>query len=275
MRQSLENLSKPHSGICVGLDPDIEKFPIEFDSSNPKQSMQYFLKEIIELTLDYACAYKLQKAFFDLYDFGHTLLKKTIDYIRKKDSSKPIFIDSKIGDIDNTMNAYLKNLFEVFDADGITVNPYMGHDVFKNFDKYADRGILLLVRTSNQNAKVMQDIYVDSMKKKHYWEHVLDTALEFWNLNNNIIPVLSDNANSEKLRLKLGNNIPVLYAGVGSQKGNLQGIKNLLNDKKSGVFVNSSRKILYPYDTEDVNWREKVHYSIEELMYNIDKIKNE
>src|SRR3989344_5052276 len=97
--------------ICVGLDIELDKMPKEYDPFPIKKRITDFVKEIVKLTRELSAAYKLNKAFIDQYG-GPELLKTVIKAVRLEDSNKPIFIDCKIGDIANTMNAYLKNIFD-------------------------------------------------------------------------------------------------------------------------------------------------------------------
>ncbi len=275
MRDCLKLLNEPNSSICVGLDPDLSKIPNEYKNLPPFEAVSRFLTEIIEITSKYASAYKLQKAFFDLYD-GTKLLKDAISTIHKSAPDAPAIVDCKIGDIENTMHAYLRNIFQNCNADGIVINPYMGQEVFHAFSNYSDRGIAVLVRTSNPGANIIQDIPVKSETKKReepLWSYILDRVVSDWNKNRNMIPVLSEHASLERIRERIPSDMPILYAGVGAQGGDLTKIRCLFNQKDSGVIVNSSRAILYPYNSTDKDWRDKVEQSIRGLHYSISKVK--
>jgi len=82
-----------------------------------------FIKKVIDLTKCSVCAYKIQKAFFDILPYGHDILEKVIKYIHET-TSVPVILDCKIGDIDNTMEIYMKNIFEVLKADAVLVTPF-------------------------------------------------------------------------------------------------------------------------------------------------------
>ena len=267
MRPRLEELCQPNTGVCVGIDPDPVKIPIECKD----KGLMYFINEVVSLTQDVACAYKLQRAFFDLYEKGPALIAEATKLIHEK-SGKPVFVDAKIGDTGNTMNAYLGLLLKNSDADGITVNPYMGDEVFQSLAPYSDRGILVLLRTSNPNASSVQDILVED--KIPLWSYLLGTAMSRWNNDQNIIPVLSGNVNLQGVREKIGDSTPVLYAGVGAQQGDVSKISYLLNSQKSGVFVNSSRGIVFPYSPEDAGWRDKIRNEALDLAEKIKEAKS-
>lgn len=272
MRSVLEKINEKNTGVCIGLDPDLTKIPNEIKGRNKEDKIKLFLEEVIEITKEFSTAYKIQKAYFDMHEGGKKLLHEIINYIRINDPNKAIIIDAKIGDTSNTMKAYLDNIFNQLDADAVTVNPYMGGDVFTEFKKYPDRGIVLLTRTSNETASEIQDIKINN-NQKYMWEHVLETAFEKWNYNKNIIPVLSSYSDLSNIRKKIGNYTPILYAGVGFQGGDLKKVKQILNHNKSGVIINSSREILFPYSREDKLWREKIYNSTKQLFYKIAEMK--
>ena len=274
MRDCLNNLNEPGKVICVGLDPDLSKIPLEYQSLPPKEGISRFLREIVQITAGYAVAFKLQKAFFDLYG-GSLLMKKVIEDIRHYKPDSPVFIDGKIGDVENTMKAYLQNIFQDCNADGIVINPYMGQDVFNALSDYPDRGIAVLVRTSNSGAGIIQDVPVLSGKNTEpLWSYILDRVVHDWNASRNMIPILSEHANGD-IREKIPDDMPILYAGVGIQNGDLRKICKLYNSKGGGVIVNSSRAILYPYDPGNPKWRDKVYTSIKKLYADIEVTKNE
>lgn len=278
---SLDNLAEQmrdkNTLVCVGLDPDPQKLPTEIlnlHGLSIEEKTLIFLQNIIDITADHVCAYKIQKAFFDTYNDGHKLLQDTIDYIHTKHPGIPVFVDCKIGDTDNTMQAYMHNLFDLLKADGAVINPYMGDDVFEPF-QLDDRKVgIVLVQTSNPNAKIVQE--VELKNGKQFWEYMLSLTVSRWNKNHNLIPVLSsnsDNVDFKAVRKTIPQDMPILLAGVGLQGGNPQVVKDLLNDKGTGVFVNSSRGILYPYEQDDPKWKSAVLKAVLALKQTINKMR--
>jgi len=142
-----------NSLLCVGLDPNWEKIP-EHLKTQPEPIFE-FCKAIIDATHDLVCAYKPQIAYFAGLSAEDQLLK-TLNYLRATYPHIPIILDSKRGDIGSTASMYAKEAFERFNADAVTVNPYMGHDSAQPFLDYADKGTILLCRTSNPGAKDIQ-----------------------------------------------------------------------------------------------------------------------
>ncbi len=249
-----------NSLACCGLDPDIAKMPREIVKRrmSDEAKVQRFLREAINLTGNHVCAYKIQKAFFDVFPKGHTLLEDTIGYAHERFPDVPVFVDAKVGDIDNTMEAYLRNILHKLGADGVVVNPYMGDEVVMPFARLKHKAGIVLVRTSNIGAAIVQDaILADG---RPLWRHTLDLVVERWNTASNLIPVLSATVDIDmsEVRKAMPDNMPVLFAGFGVQGGNLKHFRQLLDSKKRGVFVNSSRGILYPYEPDEKGWRDKI-----------------
>lgn len=257
-----------NSLVCVGLDPDLSKMPVEItqSSQSPENKIYSFLCTIIDITAPHACSFKIQKAFYDELNNGHQLLKDVIAYIHTNHPGIPAFVDCKIGDIDNTMKAYMQNLFENLQADGVVINPYMGDDVLEPFMEDPKKVAIVLIQTSNPSAKVVQELRLEDGQP--LWSKMLDLTVNRWNKHKNLIAVLSSNAdirNYEAVRALIPQDMPILLAGIGTQGGNHQVLKQLLNNEGRGVFVNSSRGILYPYTPNDPLWRKSVEQAVIEL----------
>lgn len=246
--QILERMKLHKTLLCCGLDPDLKKMPSEIvgKQTSDEDKVLEFLRVVVDVTESHVCAYKAQKAFFDVLTGGHDILKKLIDYIHTSHPGIPVIVDCKIGDIENTMTAYIQNLFGSLQADGIVVNPYMGDDVMLPLTELVDKSIVVLVKTSNPSGGVVQDVALQSGQP--FWHHVLDLLVNRWNRNANMIPVLSSTVelNMAEIRSLIPDKMPILLAGVGAQGGNYADLRNLLNSEGLGVFVNSSRGILYP-----------------------------
>lgn len=266
-----------NSLVCVGLDPDITKMPLSFINTNQtdEEKVYSFLTTVIDITAPHACSYKLQKAFYDLFETGHDLLRKTVAYIHDNYTDIPVFIDCKIGDTDNTMIAYMHLLFDDIKADAIVINPYMGDDVLEPFMNDANKCAIVLIQTSNPRGKVVQEI--KTADGKSLWEKMLDITINRWNGNKNLITVLSSNTdacNYATIRNQIPQDMPILLAGIGLQGGNPEVLKQLLDDNNRGVFVNSSRGITYPYAQNDENWQAAVLHAVIELKDMLNTIRN-
>ncbi len=229
---------KNRSLLCVGLDPDPALMP-------EKIGVFKFNKAIIDATADLVCAYKPNIAFYEgMGDKGIDALKKTREYIPK---DIPVIIDAKRGDIGNTAKAYARSLFGYFNADAVTVSPYLGYDSLEPFIEYRDRGVFIICRTSNPGATDFQSLYVETDKgKRVLYEVVAEKVIE-WNKYGNLGLVVGATYPEElKLIREKYPEIPILIPGVGTQGGELKLVVEYGVDKeRSKTIINSSRQVLY------------------------------
>ena len=262
-----------NSLACCGLDPDISKMPTSLtELCGPEEvKVSLFLREIIDLTGPHICAYKVQKAMFDRFHAGHKLLVDTVAYAHERYPDVPVFIDAKVGDIENTMAAYLGNVFDDVRADGLVVNPYMGDDVLRPFASIPDKAGIVLVKTSNPGANIVQDVLLQDGSP--YWMYILKLVAQRWNEAANLIPVLSSTTDTDMtdVRKLIRDEMPILFAGFGAQGGTLKQFRQLLDSTGGGVFVNSSRGILYPYNPTEAKWRQSVEGAVIEFKETLNK----
>ena len=152
-----------NSLLCVGLDPDISKIPANL--RNLETPLFEFNKAIVDATADLVCAFKPQIAYYSA-SHAERDLELTIDYIHQNHPGIPVILDAKRGDIGSTAEMYVQEVFDRYQADAVTVNPYMGTDTLQPFLDRKDKGVIILCRTSNPGAKDIQDL--DSNGKKLY-----------------------------------------------------------------------------------------------------------
>jgi orotidine-5'-phosphate decarboxylase len=230
-----------NSLVCVGIDPDLSRLPDHFEKT--ADSIFGFNKEIIDATHDLVCAYKPQIAYFAAIS-AERQLEQTIEYIKSNYPQIPIILDAKRGDIGSTAEMYAIEAFSRYNADAITINPYMGYDSAEPFLRYADRGVILLCRTSNSGAGDIQDLIVDDIP---IYEHVAKLISEKWNVNKNCLLVVGATWPDQmsKIRSIVGD-LPFLVPGVGAQGGNVEAIiKAGQTNDGTGLIINSARGILY------------------------------
>lgn len=257
--------------VCCGLDPDLSKIPLEISEQNisDEEKVFKFIRTVVDITAPHVCLYKAQKAFFDILPGGHEVLRNLITYVHEHHPGLPVVVDCKINDIDNTMLVYIKNIFGSLNADGVVVNPYMGDDTLFPLAELSDKAIIVLVKTSNPKGSLIQDLILEN--DFPLWKYVLSLVINRWNYNNNMIPVLSSNCDCDMtgIRALIPDNMPILLAGVGAQNGSYSNLPLLLNKNKSGVFVNSSRGILY--SNVQKRWRVAIEDAVILLKNNLNK----
>ncbi len=238
-QQKLNNaIKKNNSLLCVGLDPDLEKFPKELlKSSDP---IFEFNKKIIDETYDLVCSYKPDIAFYEAYGIdGLKSLKKTLNYIPK---NIPIILDAKRGSVGHTAELYAKSIFEYWNSDSVTLHIFTGKDGVDPFLKYKDRYSFLYLRSSNPSASDFQDIDVDG---KPLFQ-VMAEKVATWKEENYGIIAPATYPNELKILRKIFKDRYFLVPGIGAQGGDLE--KTLtygLNKHKSDLIINSSRGIIF------------------------------
>ena len=246
--EKLNNIwRKNDSMVCVGLDPDLKKMPECV--KNSEFPIFEFNKQIVDATSDLVCAYKPQAAYYAGQDADNQL-KMTIDYIRTNYPEIPVILDVKRGDIGSTAEMYALEAFERYQADSVTLNPYMGVDTLKPFLDHADRGSIILCRTSNPSSCELQELVCDG---KTVFEHVAVLARDKWNYNNNVLLVIGATFPEELGNIrKLCPEMPFLVPGVGAQGGDVQKVlENGTTDDGFGLIINSSRGIIYAGNDEN------------------------
>ncbi|MFH2049449.1 MAG: orotidine-5'-phosphate decarboxylase [bacterium] len=235
--QSIQEENK--SMICLGLDLDIKRMPPDY-TKNPKGMFDFAMK-IVEATSDQVCAYKPNLAFYESFGTGGiSILKMIIDRIP---DNIPIIVDAKRGDIGNTASHYAEALFEVLNADWVTVNPYMGYDSLRPFLEYKDRGTFILCLTSNPGSRDFQVLKVDN---KPLYEIVAEKVV-YWNKSGNCGLVVGATAPEQLKEIRnIAEDMPLLIPGVGAQGGSLEEATINGTDRFSKTaLINVSRSVLY------------------------------
>ena len=233
--------------VCVGLDPEIERFPEQIaDQASP---IFQFNKAIIDATADLVCAYKPQFAHYAAYE-AEDQLERTIDYIHRSYPGIPVILDSKRGDVGNTAERYAIEAFERYHADAVTVSPYLGGDSLEPFLKYEDKGVIILCRTSNPGAGEVQDLEFGGRKLFHI---IAELASRRWNSRGNCLLVVGATYPRELAEVReIVGNMPFLVPGVGAQGGDVaQAVQSGQTAAGTGLIISSSRGILYASSGEN------------------------
>ena len=241
---------KNNSLLCVGLDPDLEKFAKHLKPS--VESIFDFNKAIIDATAEFVCAFKPNSAFYESHGAeGIEQLKKTCDYLRQTYPHIPILLDSKRGDIGNTNEHYATFAFDYLGADAVTIAPYMGREANQAFLDRKDKGIIVLCRTSNPGAGEFQDLDVGGQK---LYQLVAEHVIQQWNQNGNCLLVVGATSSPElvDVRSLIGDDVTLLIPGIGLQGGDVEAtVRGGINIKGTGAIINSSRGIIFASAGED------------------------
>jgi orotidine-5'-phosphate decarboxylase len=221
----------------------------------------YFNRRIVDRTKDIAGAYKINSAFYEALGFdGLRVLEQTIIYINMVAADIPIILDYKRGDIDNTNIGYVRAAML---ADAVTVHPYLGWKAMTPFLDQSDKGIIVLVKTSNKGSDEFQDVrvqvgwYDDSgearMGKLYELVAAQVASKHQWNYNGNCCVVAGATYPEELAEIrKIVGDMPILIPGIGKQGGDLEKtVKAGANAQGQGMIINNSRGVIFASAAED------------------------
>lgn len=231
------------SMLCVGLDPDVGRMPSGY--GNSAAEIERFCIEIVKATAQYACAFKPQIAYFAA-NRAEGALENLIGSIRELAPHATIILDAKRGDIGATAKQYAIEAFERYNADSVTLSPYMGHDSVQPYHAYPDRGLFLLCRTSNPGGNDLQ--FIQTPAQRPLYQDVATMATgPVWNPHGQVGLVVGATYPDEIRAVRqLVGHAPLLVPGVGAQGGDLEAtVRNGLCGHGWGLLINSSRAILY------------------------------
>jgi orotidine-5'-phosphate decarboxylase len=241
--------SSQNSMLCVGLDPDPKQFPASIKGKGG--AILAFCREIVDATADLVCAFKPQIAYFSAHG-AEDQLAQLIDHIHRQHPQVPVILDSKRGDIGSTAQQYAIEAFDRYQADAVTVNPYMGFDSVEPYLKYVNKGVIVLCRTSNPGGSDLQFLEVNEKgqtDKEFLYQRVARLASSQWNKTGQLGLVVGATFPEEiaKVRAIVGE-MPLLIPGIGAQGGDIPATVQagtVANAPGTGMIINSSRAILY------------------------------
>ncbi len=273
----IKKIVETQNPSVVGLDPKLEFVPTYIVEENiakygetlkaAAKAILHFNKAIIDEIYDVVPAIKPQAAYYEMYGYhGVKTLYKTIEYAK----SKGIYVmtDGKRNDIGATMEAYStahlgkvtvgNTVLEPFGADALTVNGYLGSDgidpLLKEC-KASDKGIFVLVKTSNPSSGELQDkmlgdktVYSVMGEMCEKWGE--ETMGEYGYSAVGAVVGATYPEQLEEMRKALPHTF-FLVPGYGAQGGGAAGVAKAFDKKGLGAIVNSSRAVMCAYKTEN------------------------
>lgn len=275
IQQLIEKIQKTKAPICVGLDPMLGYIPEHILKKSFQEygetlegaadAIWNFNKEIVDHTFDLIPSVKPQIAMYEQFGIeGLKAYEKTVRYCQEK--GLLVIGDAKRGDIGSTSAAYATahlgkvkvggSVCTAFNTDFLTVNPYLGTDGVKPFVdvcKSDDKGLFVLVKTSNPSSGEFQDRLIDG---KPLYELVAEKVVE-WGADcmdgtySNVGAVVG--ATYPEMSAILRKLMPRTYflvPGYGAQGGTAKDLKPCFNEDGLGAVVNSSRGIIAAYKQE-------------------------
>ena len=275
IQQLIEKIKKTKAPICVGLDPMLNYIPehilkksySEFGETleGAADAIWQFNKEIVDHTCDLIPSVKPQIAMYEQFGIeGLKSYQKTVDYCQQK--GLLVIGDAKRGDIGSTSAAYAtghlgkvqvgSKTYSGFHTDFLTVNPYLGTDGVKPFVDVCnseDKGLFVLVKTSNPSSGEFQDRLIDG---RPLYELVAEKVVEWGDTcmdgdYSNVGAVVGATyPEMSKILRKLMPRTYFLVPGYGAQGGTAADLAHCFNEDGLGAVVNSSRGIIAAYRQE-------------------------
>jgi orotidine-5'-phosphate decarboxylase len=259
MQALVEAARRKNSVLVAGLDPIPSRFPEELHGVPEAEATLKFCQGILEAVEPYVAAIKLQAAYFErLGPVGMEIYAGLIEASRNL--GLPTIADIKRGDIGPVAAAYAEAHLGVYGATCVTVNPYMGEDTILPFLEEARRqarggGIFVLLATSNPSASEVQESTEPPLFE------IIARVISGRGRSSGDYP--DAGAVVGATRPEVGGRarelLPetlFLSPGYGAQGGDASGIRPLLDRNGAGVLVNSSRSILYAYESSATGYKE-------------------
>ncbi len=252
--------------LCVGLDNSPSMIPSEYKVLGDEEGTFQFNKDIIDATADLVCAFKPNVAFYEESIDGERALERTVEYIHQKYPGIPVIGDNKVGDIGPTSAAYARKLFRRYKFDAITVSPNLGSEALKPLLSEKDKGIIVVVKTSNPGGGEFQDLPLaiddfttDTDEKIELMRIAGGTKIPLYlaeanrvarhwtreNENCAIVAGATYPEQAEQIRA-IAPNTQILLPGIGTQGGDLQrAVAASMAANGGKIIINSSSGISF------------------------------
>ena len=238
-----EAVARHNSLLCVGLDPDPHNFPSHFSQTVDTDALVNWGKDIVKQTSQFVCCYKPNFAFYEQHGpAGLEAMRQTIAAVP---DDIPVLLDVKRGDIGSTASAYARAAFDVWGADAVTVNPYLGYDSVAPFLEFPGKMVFVLCYTSNPSAKEIQEF---GSADEKLFEHIIRQGQTWGGVDQIGFVVGATQPRALEIVRVL---MPeyhhwILAPGIGAQGGDLNKALSAGLDKEGGgIIVPVARGIIY------------------------------
>lgn len=255
-----ERIQMTGSRVCLGVDPRPGAHPLtdpERFAGDPAQiakAVVYYFQAIIQATAAEVACVKLQSAFFEVLGIpGLIAMAQLIAELKAR--GIPVILDAKRGDVGSTASAYAQSYLGsgVFASDALTVNPYLGPDSLAPFAEQAvktQRGVFVLVRTSNPGAAAFQNLRLAGGER--LFERVADEVgalaerhrggADYAPIGAVVGATRPDELKALRARLP---HVWFLVPGYGAQGGEAEGVAAAFDAGGLGAVISSSRALTY------------------------------
>ena len=214
-----------------------------------------FCAAIVDATADLVSSFKPQIAYFAAHR-AEAQLEQLMAHMHRVAPHVPVILDAKRGDIGSTAEQYAREAFVRYQADAVTLSPFMGFDSIEPYMHYEGKGLILLCRTSNPGGDDLQA--QELAGGELLYEHIAALAAGPWNRNGQLGLVVGATYPKELAAVReLAPTLPLLIPGVGAQGGDAAAtVRAAWRGDAAGrttapIIVNSSRAILYASASDD------------------------
>jgi len=235
------------SMLCVGLDPEPARFPGAWRGD--ARRIFDFCAAIVDATHDLVLAFKPQIAYFAAHR-AEDQLERLVAHIHRVAPGVPVILDAKRGDIGSTAEQYAREAFERYQADAVTLSPFMGFDTLEPWLRWDGKGLILLCRTSNPGGDDLQAQALAGGGK--LYEHVARLAAGPWHRPGRLGLVVGATYPEEIARVReLAPTLPLLIPGIGAHGGDAAATVRAGWRRGAPIIVSSSRAVLYASGGDD------------------------
>ena len=255
----LESAKTVGNIVCMGLDPQPEVLP--FASGDLRTDLNSFFQPLFRrmaLSGLIPAAFKPNIGYYQSLDrpreedfSGSQALADLLDMVENFFPGIPVILDSKRGDIARSSLNYAQEAFEAWNADAVTVAPYMGSDSVKPFIDYPEKGVYILNRTSNPGGKDLQNLVLGNGSSL-YLE--VSRQIAAYNAKTGTVGAVVGATNLQELQdiasFYRDERVPLLIPGVGSQGGSAPDVMEILRSCGYPVElarINSSSALTHPW----------------------------
>jgi len=264
LKKRLETIN---SHVCVGLDSNYKFIP-DFikNGQTVKEAIFDFNKRIIAVTHELAVIYKMNVSFYAAYGHeGLEALRLTNEFLKQNHPEIMILADCKRSEMGQTVEMVAKEIFDWLQFDCVMTTPWFGLDTIRDYLRDESKGVLVYIHDSNPSAGEIQDLKLADGRA--VYEVVAEKVANEWNLNGNVwaeagityLPQL------RRTREIIGEEMPLLVAGVGAQGGKPEDLRGLFGAQGKRLIVNSSRGIIFASKKNDESYFNEVKMSAFDL----------
>lgn len=265
-----------NSMVWVGLDTLDKNIPIDFfeweEITDVAERIYRFNEAVMNAVWQYVVDIKINSSFY-MWSAERSSLKATFQLLKDRYPDVLTICDGKFGDVGHTSEEISRYVFDDLGADAIMANPYMGSDSLDVFTERKDKWVIVCVNTSNPTATEVQELVLKNGSP--LWKHILIQCMNKWNLNWNIIPVLSS-THPTNLRWIRGIiwETPLVLAGAWLQGWNLsEGLPYCIRSSdKKWVIISSSRWIIHAPRNDGESYTDAMRRVVRNMQEEVNKI---